>query len=69
VGYTTDLRVRGAEDGPYDLNLMLTQSARMLRLDCDDTPWYVGLELDRVLREMKLAGIWAASQGDQTPSS
>jgi len=49
ISYTTDLRFTGAADGPHDLNLMMTQSAPILRFHCDTTPHHIAVTVDRFL--------------------
>jgi len=57
IAYTTDLRFQGADNGRYDLNLMLTQSvSNILRFSPDVQPYFVASDIDRELNEF-LKGI------------
>jgi len=52
IAYTTDLRFQGADNGRYDLNLMLTQSLdNTLRFDPDVKPYFVAVTVARFLKK------------------
>lgn len=52
IAYTTDLRFQGADNGRYDLNLMLTQGAdKILRFNPDIEPYVIASSLDKFLKK------------------
>jgi nucleoside 2-deoxyribosyltransferase len=54
ITYTTDLRFQKAEDGRYDLNLMITKgSDRILRFTFDVPPTVVAKRVDEILVVMR----------------
>ena len=53
LGYTTDLRFQNAMDGSHDLNLMVTQSAPILRFSPDVTPERVADAVHAFLKTCK----------------